>query len=155
MKPLIKYECEFCHQMFNTKEAAINHENEHKKLKDILIKEIYYDDTCCLFKIYLYNAKYQELEEAGEKYKWIKLTKHRNFHGESYYRFDEIQYEMNQYDDETNDLKMFTLNMDKNYEKECIDKIIAFKEKDLSKKLEQLNKLKSTKHIDRIESEKW
>ena len=62
---------------------------------------------------------------------------------------------MNQYDDETNDLKMFTLNMDKNYEKECIDKIIAFKEKDLSKKLEQLNKLKSTKHIDRIESEKW
>lgn len=155
MKQTIKYECEYCHQIFNTEEAAVNHENEHQKLKDILIKEIYYDDTCCFFKVYSYNAKYQELESAGKKFKWIKLTKHGNFHEESYYRFDEIQYEIDQHDYETNDLKMFTLNMDENYEKECIDKIIAFKEKKLSEKLEQLNELKSTKHINRIESEKW
>ena len=141
---IIKYECEFCHTMYDYEESAIYCEEKHKKLETIPIKCITYNqESYPCFRIYSYpNAKYNKEEDR------IQLHPHTNstFVRAYYFEFDKIQY-----DKEINLIKIYTKNFDENYEKECIHKIVDYKTNELNNKINRLNELNIQKDVDHRE----
>ena len=141
---ITKYECEICHTMYDKKESAVECEEHHNRLEKIIpIKKIYYDeDYFPQIGIEFYpNAVYNKENDC------IKLHNNGNLYGSEWhrqfwYRFDEIQE-----DDEKNEIKIYTTNLNPKYEEECIKKIIDFK---INKLNEEIGKLKEANTWENI-----
>lgn len=148
MKEITKFKCEFCNQLFDTKESVIFHENEHRELTTIPIKKIYYNSETNSFTVYCYpKAIYQETNDT------IQLNKNYNFNKSYRFQFDKIQH--NNVSNCENDLIVYTKNLDEEYEKELIDKIIDYKINELNELVQQIKALKTVRCIGRVDDSIW
>lgn len=144
---ITKYECEVCHTMYVRKEDAIDCEEKHKGMEIISIKKIYYDeDYYPQIGVDFYpNAVYNKEND------FIKLHNNSHLYGSEWhrkywYRFDEIQD-----DDEKNEIKIYTMNLDPKYEEECIKKIIDFKINKLNEEIKKLKEANDWRNISHNE----
>ena len=147
-KAITKYECEFCHTVYDYKESALLCEGKHKRMEIIPIKKIYFDGEECFPQIrvnFYPNAQYNKENDC------IKLHTNSNMYGSEFkqkyrYRFDEIQG-----DDERNIIYIYTTNLDPKYEEECIKKIIDFRINKLNEEIEKMKKANTWENISHDE----
>lgn len=146
-KTITKYECEFCHKVYDRKESAISCEESHKGIEIIPIKKISFDKECVpQIRVEFYpNAQYNKKNDC------IRLHTNNNYNGsdfkrEYWYSFDEIQ------EDELNTMIIiYTTNLDPKYEEECIKKIIDFKINKLNEEIENMKKANNWENIAHYE----
>lgn len=146
-KTITKYECEFCHKVYDNKESAINCEEKHKGMGIIPIKKIFFDkEYFPQFRVDFYpNAVYNKENDC------IKLHNNNKMYGSGFkqkdwYRFDEIQCY-----DEGITMVIYTTNLDPKYEEECIKKIIDFRINKLNEEIEKMKKTNAWENISHDE----
>ena len=142
MKEINKFECEYCHATYDTKEQCVNHENQHKANQGpcVPIKEIFYDDLIQSFTVYEYpKARYNKEQNK------IQLYNQDKFRDVDIFDFENVL--MDKHDDECRDLSVFTTNCDLQHERNIIDKIIDFRINQLNSQINSLTKLKNNKGI--------
>lgn len=136
-----KFECEICHAVYDYKESAIECEEKHNKLEIIPIKCIgIYNYLYPEIRIDFYpNARYRKDDN--------RILLHTKSDYYKKYIFDEITVE------DRPDYMIYTTNLDKQHEKECIDKLVEYKIHLLQDKIRAINALKKNK--DKIEYYEW
>ena len=146
-----EFECEICHTKYSKKETAIECEEKHNKLKIIPIKCIAIYAGCYPeIRIDFYpNARYRKEDNR------IQLHTKSDYYGSEFtqYVFDEIQVDYHNTDDDHPNYKIYTTNLDKQHEKECIDKLVEYKIHILQDKIRNINALKNNKN--KITYSKW
>ena len=145
-----KFECEICHAVYDKKESAIECEENHNKLEIIPIKRIIlYNDCYSQIQVDFYpEARYRKEDDS------IQLHTKYDYYGSEFtksywFHFDDIKVEYDKNDDNPNYM-IYTKNLDKQYEKECIEKLIEYK---ISVLQNQINDLKNNK--DKISYTEW
>jgi len=127
MKKTISWECEFCHKLFHSAEDAYKHE-QHCSIIDVPVKAIVlYSDSNEIVIMNYPNAKYLK-NELNSRCK-VNLMPNKTCDECNHYylalqfKFDTIK------KTENNDLIIYTMNLDKDYEKSCIKNLFRYRKK--------------------------
>ena len=134
MEQIIKFRCEECGKMFDTKEDADKHEKTCSR-KNTPIKVIYLNECNELGVITYPDAIYLKQENGKDKVNLMPKDRHEwcdYFYAASQFKFDQIK------KGEYGELFIYTTNFSKEYEEDCFKRLIDFKMDDIEKEINML-----------------